>query len=169
MSRMGVRDRGQPEDDERRQGTKKSISNHRKTGDDAAARSNPISASGGFPVAFRLRLTRPRAMWSDRPPRIAHPSGQTPAVVARERGIKLITLRAAFFSGDGQRQNSVPTMERLSQCASSAAVARLVRKRLAPWLRSERGNPDFCGDAHHATTQGLQWPVCLGPGTAGVR
>jgi hypothetical protein len=27
----------------------------------------------------------------------------------------------------------------------------------------------FCGDAHHATTQGLQRPVCLGPGTAGVR
>jgi hypothetical protein len=57
----------------------------------------------------------------------------------------------------------------LSQCASSAALERLVRKRLARWLRSERGYPDFCGDAHHATTQGLQRPVCLGPGTAGVR
>jgi len=70
-------------------------------------------------------------MWSDRPPRIAHPSGQTPAVVARERGIKLTPLRAVFFSGDGQRQNSGPTLERLSRRASSAAVERLVRKRLA--------------------------------------
>ena len=94
---MGVRDRGRHEDDERRQGAKKPVNNHRKTGDDAAARGNPKSASGGFPVAFRQRLTRPRTMLSERPPRIAHPSGQTPAVFARERGIKLITLRAAFF------------------------------------------------------------------------
>lgn len=102
VSGMGVRARGRPEDDERRQGTKKSISNHRKTGDCAAALSNPKSASGGFRVAFRQRLTRPRRMWSDRPPRIAHPSGQTPAVVARERGIKLTTLRAAFFPATGR-------------------------------------------------------------------
>ena len=97
MSRMGMRDGGRREDDERRQGAKKPVNNHRKTGDDAAARGNPKSASAGFRVAFRLRLTRPRTMLSDRPPRIAHPSGQTPAVLARERGIKLITLRAAFF------------------------------------------------------------------------
>ena len=97
MSRMGMRDGGRREDDERRQGAKKPVNNHHKTGDDAAARGNPKSASAGFRVAFRLRLTRPRTMLSDRPPRIAHPSGQTPAVLARERGIKLITLRAAFF------------------------------------------------------------------------
>ena len=87
VSGMGVRDRGRREDDERRQGKKKSINNHHKTGDDAAARGNPKSTSGGFRVAFRLRLARPRTMLSDRRPRIAHPSEQTPAVLARERGI----------------------------------------------------------------------------------
>ena len=33
------------------------------------------------------------------------------------------------FTDDGQRQNSVPTLERLSQCASSAAVVRTRRWR----------------------------------------
>ena len=73
------------------------------------------------------------------------------------------------FTDDGQRQNSVPTLERLSQCASSAAVERLVRKRLARWLRSERGNPDFYDGGCHRSTQAMQRLVCLGPGTAGVR